>query len=147
LDHERSCEAQPFLRCSIVVGITRSEKAAALEVDGRLKVRPRLGIRVAERKDPEEVLRNAMATRTCITAAYNGGRVKLAPYILYRRDDALFADAHTIERDGRPPREPKLGAFRLAGLTDLAATRDPFTPLLEIDLADERYAGGILAHL
>ena len=51
-----------------------------------------------------------------MSATYNRGKVKLAPYVLYEKDDDLFVDAVTLERDGRPPREAKLGAFRLSGL-------------------------------
>ena len=59
------------------------------------------------------LLRRAIATRTYILATYNTGRVKLAPYGLYERDEAHFLAAVTVERDGRVPRELRLGAFRL----------------------------------
>jgi hypothetical protein len=40
-----------------------------------------------------------------------------APYSLYK-NDALHIDAITLERD-EPPREPKLGTFKLDGLKDI----------------------------
>ena len=111
------------------------------------RVRPKLGLKLPAPQDPVEVIRQAIATRTCIAATYNRGQVKVAPFILYQRDDALFVDAITIERDGRPPREPKLGAFRLSGLSEVRATKEPFVPAVEIELGDGKYAGGVIAHL
>ncbi len=95
--------------------------------------------------DPLALLRRAIATRTCVIGTYNRGRVKLAPYLLYERDDAHFVEAETVERDGQPPREPKLGAFRIAGLGDLQPTAERFEPRLEMSLEDGKYSGGILA--
>jgi hypothetical protein len=75
-----------------------------------------------------------------VRATYNRGSVKLAPHILYKRDDALFLDAVTLERDGRTPRELKLGAFRLSGLTNLSATFEKFDPMLPLSVESEKYA-------
>ncbi len=112
-----------------------------------LKPRPRLELRGDHYPLATKLLRDAILTRTCIIANYNRGSVKLAPHVLYRRDDTLFLDAVTLERDGRTPLEPKLGAFRLSGLTDLRSTREQFSLLFDIPPADEKYAAGILARI
>ena len=62
----------------------------------------------------------------CIKAVYNRTAIVLAPHILYTRHDELFVDGIVLERDGLPPREPKVGAFKLAGLKDIALTDRPF---------------------
>lgn len=109
-----------------------------------LKPRPRL---VTNGGDPggEQLLREAIEARTLVTAVYNLGAVKLAPYVLYARAGALFIDALTIDRDGRTPREAKLGAFRLPGLGDVRRTSEPFDASLAIAFDEERYRAGILA--
>jgi hypothetical protein len=116
----------------------------------RLVLKPRALLQLSAAADPDAavaLVRRAIATRTCILTIYNKGRVKLAPYVLYERDGAAFVDAVTIERDGRPPREPKLGAFRVSGLSELRPTVETFEPEVELALGDVRYAAGILAHL
>lgn len=93
---------------------------------------------------PSRTLLEAIALRKCITARYNRGTVTLAPHILYTRHDELFIDAVTVERDGQPPREAKLGTFKLAGLTELALDEKPFEIFREFDIAAPRYAGATL---
>jgi hypothetical protein len=118
--------------------------------ESRLVLKPRPLLQLSAATDPEvavAIVQRAIAKRTCILAIYNKGRVKLAPYVLYERDDAAFLDAVTIERDGRPPREPKLGAFRVSGLSELVPTVETFDPEVEVALGDVRYTKGILAHL
>lgn len=88
-----------------------------------------------------KLLLEAIALRKCITATYNRGTVKLAPHILYTRHGDLFIDAVTIERDGKPPREVKIGTFKLAGLADLAIDGASFEPEPGFDAAAEKYAG------
>ena len=68
----------------------------------------------------------AMAKRVCVSALYNRGRVTLAPHSLFERHGALYLRAVRLDYDGRRPREPKLGTFKLAGLTELEATRKLF---------------------
>lgn len=83
----------------------------------------------------------AIALKKCVTATYNRGTVKLAPHILYTRHDELFIDAVTIERDGQPPREIKLGTFKLAGLGGLTLDGQPFQPEPSFDVEAAKYAG------
>lgn len=86
----------------------------------------------------------AIAKHGCIEANYNRGRVKLAPHILYTRNDELFIDAMTIARDGVPPREPKIGSFKLSGLGELSPADGSFTPSELFDPKEERYQGTTL---
>jgi hypothetical protein len=88
-----------------------------------------------------QLLLEAIALKKCVTATYNNVAMKLAPHVLYSKNNALFIDAITLEKHGEPPREKKLGAFHLLGLNDLKLTEQ----LFEIDLlfqADaEKYSG------
>ena len=77
---------------------------------------------------PSEAVASAILRRLCLRAKYNGGDVVLQPALLYREHEAIFLLAVTVSRDGKPPREPKLGTFRLSGLADLAVTSILFEP-------------------
>jgi len=91
------------------------------------------------------ILLEAIALRTCVRAVYNGGAVTLAPHILYQRHDDLFVDAITVERDNRPPREVKIGTFKLAGLRNLELAGRPFAPEPSFDPGHPRYVGALFA--
>ena len=83
----------------------------------------------------------AIARRRCLHAVYNRAPVRLAPHILYTRHDELYVDAVTVERDGRKPREIKLGTFKLSGLHEPAVDSQPFLLEPAFDPADARYEG------
>lgn len=83
----------------------------------------------------------AIALKKCVEATYNRQLVRLAPHILYTRHDELYVDAVTKERDGRPPREVKIGTFKLTGLQGLAVDEREFEPESIFDPADEKYKG------
>lgn len=91
--------------------------------------------------DPSRVVLEAIALGTCIEAVYNRMKVLLAPHILYTRHDELYVDAVTVERDGQPPREVKLGSFKLTGLREMALADRRFERQLDFDPGDSRYAG------
>ena len=91
--------------------------------------------------EANRIVLEAVALGRCIEAVYNGGKVLLAPHILYTRHDELYVDAVTIARDGVPPREVKIGAFKLTGLRDLALTDRGFDREAAFDPGDSRYAG------
>jgi hypothetical protein len=91
-----------------------------------------------------KLILEAIALRKCITATYNRMAVKLAPHILYTRHEELYVDAVTIARDGRPPREIKIGTFKLAGLRDLSLAQQPFERVRIFDPRDDKYAGTTL---
>ena len=88
-----------------------------------------------------QLLLEAIALKKCVTATYNNVAMKLAPHVLYSKNNALFIDAIILEKYGEPPREKKLGAFHLLGLNDLKLTEQLFEmdPLFQADA--EKYAG------
>ena len=77
--------------------------------------------------EAEALVREAMAKRVLVAATYNKGRSTLAPHSLFERHGALYLRAVTMERDGRAPREAKLGTFKLAGLSEVERTRRLFS--------------------
>ena len=84
----------------------------------------------------------AIALQKCLKATYNKMVVKLAPHILYTRHDEMFIDAVTVEREGGPPRELKLGTFKLAGLNDVSILDEPFEAMYGLyNEDDEKYKG------
>lgn len=88
-----------------------------------------------------QLLLEAIALKKCVTATYNNVAMKLAPHVLYSKNNALFIDAITLEKHREPPREKKLGAFHLLGLNDLKLTEQLFEmdPLFQADA--EKYEG------
>ena len=88
-----------------------------------------------------KILLEAIARNLCVEAVYNRVRMILAPHILYTRHDELFVDAVALEKDGREPRELKLGTFKLAGLGEVALTERAFQREALFDPGDEKYAG------
>jgi hypothetical protein len=91
--------------------------------------------------ETNRIVLEAIARGTCIEAVYNRMKVTLAPHILYTRHDQLYVDAVTVERDGLPPREVKLGAFKLTGLREVALADKPFERQPVFDPDESRYAG------
>ena len=87
------------------------------------------------------ILLEAIALKKCVAATYNRMEVTLAPHILYTRHDDLFVDAVTVERNGQPPREIKLGTFKLAGLNALDVRDREFETQSVFDRADPKYDG------
>lgn len=85
------------------------------------------------------VILEAIVLRKCVTATYNRTRILLAPHILYKKNDSHYIDAITIERDGVPPKEVKLGAFNLDGLKDVGPSDRPFEPSGLFVPYEERY--------
>ena len=75
----------------------------------------------------EAAIRAAISKKVLISAGYNKGRSLLAPHSIFTRHDELYLRAVTVERDGRAPREPKLGTFKLSGLSDVQLTRKLFS--------------------
>ena len=104
-----------------------------------LSLRPRSEL--GDSSDPGELLRHAIRLKLCAQAVYNKARVTFAPHILYTRHEDPFVDAMVVERDGKAPREQKLGVFKLAGLKELRLTATPFQPLSAFDLENPLYAG------
>ena len=93
---------------------------------------------------PSKLILEAIARQRCFTAVYNKMAVTLAPHILYTRHGELYVDAVTVERDGRVPVEPKIGAFKLTGLTNVTVADQPFQPEPIFNPAEPRYEGTTL---
>jgi len=87
------------------------------------------------------VVFEAIVKRQALSASYNRGEVTLAPHIVYTKHGELYVDATTLDRDGKPPREVKIGAFKIAGLGSLRITPRRFEPSELFDPAEARYAG------
>jgi hypothetical protein len=91
--------------------------------------------------DTSKILLEAIALKKCVEATYNRMVVKLAPHILYTRHGELYVDAVTVERDGKPPREIKLGTFKLSGLNSPGLVSRTFNAEPVFNPADDKYAG------
>ena len=88
-----------------------------------------------------QLLLEAIALKKCVTATYNNVAMKLAPHVLYSKNNALFIDAITLEKHGEPTREKKLGAFHLLGLNDLKLIEQLFEMDSLFQADAEKYAG------
>ena len=90
---------------------------------------------------PTEIF-EAIALQKCLKVTYNKMVVTLAPHILYTRHDEMYIDAVTTDRDGRPPRELKLGTFKLAGLSDIQVLDETFEAMYGLyNDGDDKYKG------
>lgn len=85
------------------------------------------------------IILEAIVKQFAVAATYNLAEVTLAPHVLYTKHGDLHVDAITMERDGRPPKEVKIGTFKLSGLGALRVTPRHFTPSALFDQHDERY--------
>lgn len=90
---------------------------------------------------PTKILFEAIALKKCVDAVYNRMAVRLAPHILYTKHGEVYLDAVTVTREGRPPREVKVGAFKVSGLTGLALADDTFQTQAVFNPADGKYEG------
>ena len=97
--------------------------------------------RPAAPPDTVPIVFEAVVKKQAIAATYNRGTVTLAPHVVYTKHGEIYLDATTIDRDGQPPKEVKLGAFKLAGLAGLRITPRRFTPSDLFDAGEEKYAG------
>ncbi len=94
--------------------------------------------------DSNKLILEAIALKKCLTAVYNTTRFKLAPHILYTRHDELYIDGVALEREGLPPRELKLGTFKVSGMKDVEVDSSGFEIQAMFDPGDERYIGQTL---
>ena len=90
------------------------------------------------------IIFEAIVKLQCIAATYNRGSVTLAPHVVYMKHDELFIDAMTIERDGKPPKEEKIGTFKLSGLIAPRVTPRRFVPSALFDPGEFKYAGTLM---
>ncbi len=90
------------------------------------------------------VVLEAIVKQLCLATTYNRQQVTLAPHILYTKHGELYVDAVTVEREGRPPKELKLGTFKLAGLHPLRVTARRFEKSALFSPFEPRYRGETL---
>jgi hypothetical protein len=114
--------------------------------------RPKLRLRLAipSPEQPADIaarLTKAIEQKACVRWTYNRLSILAAPQVLYRKNEGIYCDAVVLERDGKMPLETKLASFNLAGLTRVKLTGDPAEPAPDLDLAEARYQGGILARI
>lgn len=83
----------------------------------------------------------AIVKQLAVVATYNRCEVTLAPHVIYTRHGELYVDAVTIARDGKPPKETKIGAFKLAGLGGLRITPRRFDRSPLFMASDLKYDG------
>jgi hypothetical protein len=83
----------------------------------------------AAAQPPERLLIEAIATRRLIAADYNSTRIQLAPHLLFERHGDLFIGAYNPAKSIRSDEAPRLGYFKLKGLSNLALSEEPFKPL------------------
>ena len=93
---------------------------------------------------PSKEFFEGVALKKCVAATYNNTTFKLAPHILYTRHDETYVDAVPLEKDGQPPREVKLGTFKLAGLKDVRVEDLHFEKSEIFEPAAEKYDGTTL---
>lgn len=88
--------------------------------------------------DPRLILMEAIATRRLVVARYNGNAITLAPHVLFERHGDLAITAVNPNKARRSDEEPTLGQFKLAGLSAVEITDEPFEPLATCDGAAPR---------
>ncbi len=92
-------------------------------------------------KPATPVFLEAIVKQQAVAATYNRADVTIAPHILYTRHGDLHVDAVTLERDGQPPKEKKIGTFKLTGLQALGFAGRPFDPEPLFNPSAEKYRG------
>jgi hypothetical protein len=66
-----------------------------------------------------DLLKGAIEQRLCVSATYNRTRLVLAPHQIHMKNDAPHLDAVTLDHGGRAPKNPRVGTFKIAGLTQV----------------------------
>ena len=90
--------------------------------------------------DTTPLVLEAIVRRHALAATYNRMQITLAPHILYTRHGELHVDGVTLERDGKPPKEAKMGVFKLSGLSAMRVTPRQFEVSKLFAPGDEKYA-------
>jgi hypothetical protein len=107
----------------------------------KIRLEPAAAFGIISAMTINQVLLEAIALKKCVVATYNRTLMTLAPHILYSKHDALYVDAVALSRNGAPPKEKKLGAFNLAGLSDVSLAEYHFEPERVFDPNEAKYAG------
>lgn len=77
----------------------------------------------------------AIAGKLLVTATYNGRDMTLAPHALFLRRGEMFVSALNLDKKWRSDESPRLGHFKLSGLTNFSVSREHFNPIEEFDEA------------
>ena len=68
-----------------------------------------------------------------VVATYNGKRLCLEPHLLFFRHGEPYLLANNIAKQQADEAEPKLGQFKVAGLTEIILETDTFSPVAGFD--------------
>lgn len=77
----------------------------------------------------ENVLVQAIAYRRRILATYNRERLRLEPHLLFFRGEHAYILAFNTDKPITRDEGPKLGQFKLSGLSDIALETANFIPI------------------
>lgn len=94
--------------------------------------------------NPTPIALEAIVRQLCLSVTYNRKRMILAPHILYTRNAHLYIDAYIVSRENMLPREPKIGTFKLDGLSELTLIQRPFEISDLFDPELDKYQGETL---
>lgn len=75
-----------------------------------------------------ELLGEAISARRAIEATYNGSILRLEPYQVFVRNNALYLAGFNREKSRRYDEEMTLGGYNLAGLSHVSVTDQSFDP-------------------
>ena len=79
--------------------------------------------------DARLTLFEAISTKRTVEALYNGATIRLAPHLMFERHGDLFVSALNLGKTWRSDEEPRLGQFKLAGLSETALLNQTFEPI------------------
>jgi hypothetical protein len=88
---------------------------------------------------PADAIRIAMmkaiAGKLLVTATYNGRDMTLAPHALFLRRGEMFVSALNLDKKWRSDESPRLGHFKLAGLTNPSVSSEHFDAIPDFEEA------------
>jgi hypothetical protein len=79
--------------------------------------------------DPRLTLMEAISRKLKVEAQYNGVTIQMAPHLMFERHGDLFVSALNLGKVWRSDEEPRLGQFKLAGLSDAKLLGEEFEAL------------------
>lgn len=79
--------------------------------------------------DSRLTLMEAISRKLKVEAQYNGVTIQLAPHLMFERHGDLFVSALNYGKVWRSDEDPRLGQFKLAGLSEAKLLDETFEPL------------------
>lgn len=79
--------------------------------------------------DPRLTLMEAISRKLKVETQYNGATIRLSPHLMFERHGDLFVSALNLGKVWRSDEEPRLGQFKLAGLSEVKLLDESFEPL------------------